>query len=75
MELSFDLNTAERIAWAAEFHRAYCLVSLAPGGSKETDEDILTFDVSDEALERTTSTEWQAFTWIYCTGAWQYCPA
>ena len=41
----------------------------------QTDEDILTFDVSDEALERTTSTERQAFTWIYCTGAWQYCPA
>ena len=41
----------------------------------QTDEDILIFDVSDEALERTTSTERQAFTWIYCTGAWQYCPA
>ena len=41
----------------------------------QTDEDILTFDVSDEALERTASTEQQAFTWIYCTGAWQYCPA
>ena len=41
----------------------------------ESDEEILTFDVSDEALERTASTERQAFTWIYCTGAWQYCPA
>jgi hypothetical protein len=41
----------------------------------ESDEEILTFDVSDEALERTASTEQQAFTWIYCTGAWQYCPA
>ena len=41
----------------------------------ESDEEILTFDVSDEALERTATTERQAFTWIYCTGAWQYCPA
>jgi hypothetical protein len=41
----------------------------------ESDEEILTFDVSDEALERTASTERQAYTWIYCTGAWQYCPA
>ena len=41
----------------------------------ESDEEILAFDVSDEALERTVSTEQQAFTWIYCTGGWQYCPA
>jgi hypothetical protein len=39
------------------------------------EEIILTFDVSDDALERTASTEPQAYTWIYCTGAWQYCPA
>jgi hypothetical protein len=42
----------------------------------ESEEEFLTFDVSDEAVERTASTERQAFpTWIYCTGAWQYCPA
>ena len=41
----------------------------------ESDEEILTFDVLDEALERTARTEQQAYTWIYCTGAWQYCPA
>jgi hypothetical protein len=41
----------------------------------EADERILTFDIPDAALERTASTERQAFTWIYCTGAWQYCPA
>jgi hypothetical protein len=41
----------------------------------ESDEEILAFDVSDEALERSASTQQQAFTWIYCTGAWQYCPA
>jgi hypothetical protein len=41
----------------------------------ESNEEILTFDVSDEALERTASIERQAYTWIYCTGAWQYCPA
>ena len=37
----------------------------------ESDEGILAFDVS----KRTASTEQQAFTWIYCTGGWQYCPA
>ena len=31
----------------------------------ESDEEILTFDVSDEALERTASTEQQAYTWIF----------
>jgi len=36
----------------------------------EFDEEILTFDVSDDALERTASTEQQAFTWMYCSGAW-----
>ena len=36
----------------------------------EIDEEILTFDVSDDALERTASTEQQAFTWMYCSGAW-----
>ena len=42
----------------------------------ESDEEIiLIFDASDEALERTASTEQQAYTWIYCTAAWQYCPA
>jgi len=45
-------------------------------GQAQADEEIiLTFDVSDEALERTASAEQQAYTWIYCTGAWQYCPA
>jgi len=33
----------------------------------ETDEDVLTFDVPDAALERTASTEGQAFTLAYCT--------
>ena len=41
----------------------------------ESGEKILTFDIPDEALEQTASTDRQAFTWIYCTGAWQYCPA
>jgi hypothetical protein len=45
------------------------------GQAQADKEIILTFDVSDEALERTVSAEQQAYTWIYCTGAWQYCPA
>ena len=33
----------------------------------EADEDVLTFDVPDAALERAASAELQAFTWMYCT--------
>ena len=38
-----------------------------------TDEDILTFDVPDAALERAASAERQAFTWVHCTNSWYYC--
>jgi hypothetical protein len=42
-----------------------------PGGAMnnqaEGDEEILAFDIPDEALERAASTERQAFTWVYCT--------
>ncbi len=37
------------------------------------DEEILRFEIADEALERAASVERQAFTWIYCTHNWQYC--
>jgi hypothetical protein len=36
----------------------------------EADERILTFDVPDETLERTTSAEQKAFTVVYCTYDW-----
>jgi len=39
----------------------------------ETDEDILTFDIPDGALERAANVE-QASTWAYCTHPWYYCP-
>ncbi len=39
----------------------------------EADEEILTFDVPDDALERAGSTEQKAVTWIYCTHPWYYC--
>ena len=39
----------------------------------EADERILTFDIPDEALERTATAEQQAVTWMYCTHAWHYC--
>jgi len=38
----------------------------------EPDEEILTFDVPDDALERAGSAE-QAVTWAYCTHPWYYC--
>jgi hypothetical protein len=39
----------------------------------EADEHILSFDVSDDALERAAS-EKRAVTWAYCTHPWYYCP-
>jgi heme oxygenase len=39
----------------------------------ELDEQILTFDISDEVIERAASAEQAAFTWAYCTnGAYWY---
>jgi len=37
------------------------------------DEQMLSFNISDEALERAATAERQAGTWAYCTHAWQYC--
>jgi hypothetical protein len=37
------------------------------------DEDVLTFDVSDETLERAASAEQNAFTMLYCTNDWYNC--
>jgi hypothetical protein len=39
----------------------------------QVDEQILTFDVSDDAIERAAITEQQAITWLHCTHAWHYC--
>ena len=39
----------------------------------EADEDVLTFDVSDETLERAASAEQNAFTMLYCTNDWYNC--
>jgi len=41
----------------------------------EADEQILTFDISDDVLERTASAEHTAFTLFYCTNPWSICPA
>jgi hypothetical protein len=39
----------------------------------ETDADILTFDVPDDALERAANAEQKAFTMLYCTSPWYNC--
>jgi hypothetical protein len=39
----------------------------------EADDEILTFDIPDDVLERTGNAEHNAITWVYCTHAWQYC--
>jgi hypothetical protein len=41
-------------------------------GRAETDEDVLTFDISDEALERAASAGQTAFTWVYCTNGYYW---
>jgi hypothetical protein len=42
--------------------------------STETVEDILTFDVADEALERSAGArETGEMTWAYCTHVWYNC--
>ena len=35
----------------------------------EGEEEIVSVDVPDEAIERAASAERQAFTWAYCTSA------
>jgi len=39
----------------------------------ESDEEILSVDVSDNTLERATSAEQNAFTVVYCTTPWYNC--
>ena len=39
----------------------------------EADDEIPTFDVPDDALERAGSTEQTAFTMFYCTNPWYSC--
>jgi hypothetical protein len=40
----------------------------------ETEEDMLTLDVSDDALERTAIIgQGKALTWAYCTHVWYDC--
>jgi len=38
----------------------------------EADEETLTFDITDEALERAASVERQAYTLVYCTNGWYW---
>jgi hypothetical protein len=40
----------------------------------EADEQILTFDIPDEALERAAGAEQQATTLVHCTHPWYYYP-
>ena len=43
-------------------------------GLTRTDENILNFDVPDDALERAAGiSDGRAMTWVYCTQAWYNC--
>jgi len=39
----------------------------------EADEQILTFDIPDDVLERAASAEQRVFTMLYCTNPWYNC--
>jgi hypothetical protein len=39
----------------------------------EADEEILNFNIPDDALERAANAE-QAYTLAYCTHPWYHCP-
>jgi hypothetical protein len=41
-------------------------------GQADGDEEILTFDIPDDALERAASAEQNAFTLAYCTSGWYW---
>ena len=48
-----------------------CAVNKEIVSQAEADEEILTFDVADDVLERVA--EQQAFTLFYCTHPWYEC--
>ena len=39
----------------------------------KADREILSFDVSDELLERAANAQQRGFTWAYCTSYWNSC--
>ena len=39
----------------------------------ELDEQVLTFDIADEVLERAANAEQNGFTLAYCTSYWDSC--
>jgi len=47
-------------------------VDNAVTSQAEADEEILTFDIPDAALERAASPEQQAVTWAYCTNGYYW---
>jgi hypothetical protein len=40
---------------------------------EDGEDSILTFDLSDDALERAAGTDAQVATFVYCTHFWYYC--
>ena len=42
-------------------------------GQAEADEEILAFDIPDDALERAANAEQKGFTLVYCTSPWYNC--
>jgi hypothetical protein len=47
--------------------------AMDPESQVKTDEDVLTFDIPDDVLERAANVE-LAYTLAYCTHPWYQCP-
>jgi hypothetical protein len=54
-------------------HRDVCAMDNEVMTQTKTDRDILSFDVSDELLERAANDEKSAFTLAFCTSHWDSC--
>jgi hypothetical protein len=58
---------------ARSYTRGVCHMDSDESDFAETDADILTFDIPDDAIERAANAE-QAYTLAYCTHPWYQCP-
>jgi hypothetical protein len=66
----FDIAHSSSVDW---HHRARAMHDEIKSQA-EAGEEILNFDVPDEALERAGSAEQKGITWVHCTYPWYYCP-
>ena len=66
--LFFDIANSSSVDW----HHGARAMHDEIKSQAEAGEEILNFDVPDEALERAGSAERQALTWAYCTNGYYW---